>query len=95
MLVVCLTRRSKGLAICHQGTGADAPALSAFSLSGCGDGTIPPLGESEWDELALRASGSSAFSAADDQQLAATYDGGVVHYDCRHDKVGDYELNSI
>lgn len=79
-----LRRRSKGLAICRQGKDEDAPPLTAFSISGCGDGTTPPFDESEWHELRRGAvDGLSAFSAADDQQLAATYDGGVMHFDCR------------
>ena len=76
-------RRSKGLAICHLGATADTPPLTAFSLSGCGDGTTTPLDDSEWEDLAAAASDTSAFSAPDDQQLTATYNGGVVHYDCR------------
>lgn len=69
--------------MCHLGTTADAPPLTSFTLSGCGDGTTPPLDESEWEDLAATASDTSAFSAPDDQQLTATYNGGVVHYDCR------------
>lgn len=82
--------RSKGIAICHQGTQKSAPPLTAFSLSGCGDGTTPPLDESEWEEVLSSSSSSSsygpsgAFSAPDDQQLTACYGGGIVHFDCRH-----------
>ncbi len=75
------TIRSEGLAICRQGNQRDAPPLTAFSLSGCGDGTTAPLDESEWKRLPPGTSGS--FSAPDDQQLAASYGGGVVHFDCR------------
>lgn len=79
-----MLHRSQGLAICHQANSGNAAPLTAFALTGCGDGTIPPLDDSEWDDLAVGASGSSSYSAADDQQLAAVYDGGVVHYDCRY-----------
>lgn len=73
--------RSQGLAICHQGAHKGAPPLTAFSLSGCGEGTTPPLDDSEWDEVSPGESG--CFSAPDDQQLTASYGGGVVHFDCR------------
>ena len=75
------TARSEGLAICHQGKQRGTPPLTAFSLSGCGDGTTAPLDESEWKGQPSGASGS--FSAPDDQQLTASYGGGVVHFDCR------------
>lgn len=73
--------RSQGLAICHQGAQKGAPPLTAFSLSGCGEGTTPPLDDSEWEEVSPGESG--CFSAPDDQQLTACYGGGVVHFDCR------------
>ncbi|CAM9221408.1 unnamed protein product [Scytosiphon promiscuus] len=88
--------RSKGLAICHQATHKGAPALTAFSVSGCGDGATPPLDESEWEEVLPSPSSSSSpsfgasgsFSAPDDQQLTACYGGGVVHFDCREGRFG-------
>lgn len=75
--------RSKGLAICHHSNSADATPLTAFSLTGCGDGIMPPLDGSEWGKLASGV-GGSLFSAADDQQLAAAFDKGIAHFDCRY-----------
>ncbi|CAN0008630.1 unnamed protein product, partial [Ectocarpus fasciculatus] len=63
-----------------------APPLTAFSLSGCGEGTTPPLDDSEWDEVSPVESG--CLSAPDDQQLTACYGGGVVHFDCRQGRSG-------
>lgn len=77
-------RRSKGLAICRQGLPNAPSTLTAFALTGCGHGTISPLDPSEWDDHALGGSRSSpSMTAADDQQLLATHEGGVVHYDLR------------